>query len=63
VQAAQREGADGGAQPTAAELLADTHGLELSDGVLVVEPAEAVGGEATVRSLDHTVERLAVGPL
>ena len=63
VQAAQGERADRGAEPAAAELIAGTDRLELADGVLVVGPAETVGGEAAAGSLDDAVERFTVRPL
>ena len=63
VQASQRERADGGPEPAAPEVRPNPDRLELADAVLVVGPAQAVGGKATVRRLDDAVERLTVRPL
>src|SRR6476620_724829 len=63
VEPPEREGAHGRAEAAAAELLPHADGLELTDAVCVVEPAQAVGGEAAVRRLDDTVERVTIGPL
>ena len=63
MQAPQREAADCAAEAAAAELLPDADRLELADPVLVVGPAEAVRGEATIRRLDDAIELFAVRPL
>jgi hypothetical protein len=55
VQAPQREAADCATEAAAAELFPDADRLELANPV-VVGPAQAVRGEATIRRLDDAIE-------
>src|SRR5512146_3491174 len=52
----------GGPEPSPPVVGVGADGLELPHRVLLVVPAEDVGGKPSVRSFDHAVEVGAIGP-
>ena len=61
-QTAEGRPANGRGEAAAAVIRMRTDGLELTDGVTIVVPAEHVGSKGSARRLDHAVQIGSIGP-